>query len=142
MADDLEESGAQAGSRINVNEPHEVRYWTQHLDVSERELRKAVADVGVSARQVAEQLGKRWMEYATEHAFEYGSVRFTLKVTPDEAGVFLPHVHYVEGIVGMAPNELPIDAGPYDSAAEAWRHAEQQAVRWVHDQTGDGRGRF
>ncbi|WP_371436597.1 hypothetical protein [Polaromonas sp.] len=37
---------------------------------------------------------------------------------------------------------LPVDADPYDSVAEAWRHGEQQAVRWVHDHTGDGPGRF
>ena len=54
MADDLSERGNQDRTRINVNEPHEVRYWTSRLGVSEDELRKAVADVGVSAQQVAE----------------------------------------------------------------------------------------
>jgi len=58
MADDLSERGNQDRTRINVNEPHEVRYWTSRLGVSEDELRKAVADVGVSAQQVAEHLGK------------------------------------------------------------------------------------
>lgn len=59
MSDDLANTGAQDRSRINVNEPHEVRYWTQRLGVSEADLRKAVADVGVSAKTVAEHLGKR-----------------------------------------------------------------------------------
>jgi uncharacterized protein DUF3606 len=58
MSDDLTNRGAQDRSRININEPHEVRYWTGRLGVSEEDLRKAVAAVGVSAAQVAEHLGK------------------------------------------------------------------------------------
>ncbi|RYF69262.1 MAG: DUF3606 domain-containing protein [Comamonadaceae bacterium] len=59
MADDLSNAGVQDRARININEPHEVDYWTQHLDVSEVDLRKAVAEVGVSARAIAEHLGKQ-----------------------------------------------------------------------------------
>ena len=29
MADDLKKPNAQDRSRVNVNEPHEVRYWTK-----------------------------------------------------------------------------------------------------------------
>ena len=58
MADDLNERGAQDRSRINVNEAHEVRYWTQRFGVTEAQLRQAVADVGVSADAVAQHLGK------------------------------------------------------------------------------------
>ena len=58
MSDDLDQRGAQDRARINVNEAHEVRYWTGRLGVSEDELRKAVAEVGVSAVTVAEHLGK------------------------------------------------------------------------------------
>lgn len=59
MADDLGNRGAQDRSRINVNEAHEVRYWTQRFEVSEEALRKAVADVGVSVDEVATHLGKK-----------------------------------------------------------------------------------
>lgn len=40
--------------------------------------------------------------------------------------------------------ELPNDTSEasYATEAEALRHAEQQAVRWVHDRTSDGRGQF
>ncbi len=58
MADDLALRGAADRTRIDVNEDHELRYWMQALDVGEEELRKAVADVGVSARAVREHLGK------------------------------------------------------------------------------------
>lgn len=58
MADDLNERGAQDRSRINVNEAHEVRYWTQRFGVTEAQLHQAVADVGVSADAVAQHLGK------------------------------------------------------------------------------------
>lgn len=59
MVDDLNNPGAQDRSRINVNEAHEVRYWTQRFGVTEEALRKAVAEVGESVEKVAEQLGKK-----------------------------------------------------------------------------------
>ncbi|MDM0078486.1 DUF3606 domain-containing protein [Variovorax sp. J2P1-59] len=59
MPDDLDNRGAQDRGRININESHEVRYWTQRLGVTEEDLRKAVAEVGVSVDRVAEHLGKQ-----------------------------------------------------------------------------------
>jgi hypothetical protein len=40
--------------------------------------------------------------------------------------------------------ELPADTdnASYGSEPEALRHAEQQAMRWVHDRTGDGQAQF
>ncbi|WP_063589406.1 DUF3606 domain-containing protein [Achromobacter ruhlandii] len=59
MSDDLKNRGAQDRSRINVNEAHELRYWTRELNVSEEQLRKAVQAVGVSATAVREHLTNR-----------------------------------------------------------------------------------
>ncbi|MNR18316.1 MULTISPECIES: DUF3606 domain-containing protein [unclassified Achromobacter] len=56
MSDDLKNRGAQDRSRINVNEAHELRYWTNELGVSDEQLRKAVQAVGVSATAVREHL--------------------------------------------------------------------------------------
>ena len=58
MPDDPTNRSAQDRARINVNEDHEVRYWTQALEVSEEKLREAVAAVGVSADAVRQHLGK------------------------------------------------------------------------------------
>ncbi|CAB3852128.1 hypothetical protein LMG26686_02016 [Achromobacter mucicolens] len=58
MSDDLSKRGPQDRSRINVNEAHELRYWTQALDVTEAQLREAVKAVGPSATAVREHLGK------------------------------------------------------------------------------------
>ena len=58
MSDDLSNRGAQDRSRININEAHEVSYWTEHLGVNETELRLAVAEVGVAADAVSQHLGK------------------------------------------------------------------------------------
>lgn len=58
MSADLDNTGPQDGSRININELNEIRYWTQRFAVSEADLRKAVADVGVSSNAVAVHLGK------------------------------------------------------------------------------------
>ncbi|AYD65865.1 DUF3606 domain-containing protein [Achromobacter sp. LC458] len=58
MADDLKDRGPQDRSRINVNEAHELRYWTQALGVTEAQLREAVQAVGASAAAVRKHLGK------------------------------------------------------------------------------------
>ncbi|QSI29361.1 DUF3606 domain-containing protein [Variovorax sp. RKNM96] len=58
MADDLSKRGPQDATRINVNESHEVRYWTQTLGVTEAQLRSAVAAAGVETKDVRTYLGK------------------------------------------------------------------------------------
>lgn len=58
MSDDLKNRGAQDRSRVNVNEAHEIQYWTGALKVSEEQLRQAVKAVGVSADAVREYLGR------------------------------------------------------------------------------------
>ena len=58
MPDDKTNRGAQDRARVNVNEEHEIRYWTEALGVSEEKLREAVAAVGVSADAVRKHLGK------------------------------------------------------------------------------------
>ncbi len=60
MADDTSIRHGIDRSRINLQQDHEVRYWTKELGVTEEELRKAVQQVGASADKVREQLrGKR-----------------------------------------------------------------------------------
>ena len=52
MSDDLKKRGAQDRSRINVNEPWEVKHWTKELGVTEEQLRELVRQHGVSADKV------------------------------------------------------------------------------------------
>ena len=59
MADDLNNRGAQDRARINLNEEHEVRYWTDALGVPEEELRRLVAEVGNSAEAVRAGLAQK-----------------------------------------------------------------------------------
>ncbi len=58
MTDDLKNPGPQDRTRINVNEDHELRYWTKTLDVSDDKLKAAVKAVGVSVEAVKKHLGK------------------------------------------------------------------------------------
>jgi hypothetical protein len=44
-------------SKINLHQPHEVKYWTRALKVSQDELRKAIDKVGNSAAAVRKELG-------------------------------------------------------------------------------------
>ncbi len=48
MSDDLNNRGPQDRARVNVNEAHELKYWTRELGVTEDKLRQAVKEVGVS----------------------------------------------------------------------------------------------
>ena len=58
MSDDLTNRGPQDRARINVNEDHELRYWTKELGVSEQQLKEAVKAVGVSVEAVKQHLRK------------------------------------------------------------------------------------
>ena len=55
MADDPKKTGLDR-KLIDLNEPHEVRSWTESLGVDERTLKAAVAAVGNSAAKVREYL--------------------------------------------------------------------------------------
>lgn len=59
MGDDLNNRGPQDRSRVNVNEPWELRYWTQHFGTTEAQLRAAVQAVGVSRDAVERHLRGR-----------------------------------------------------------------------------------
>ena len=58
MPDDTTNRGSADRARININENHEVTYWTKALGVSAEELRKAVEAVGPMADAVRKHLGK------------------------------------------------------------------------------------
>jgi hypothetical protein len=57
--DDPSKRNLPDSKRINVNEEHEVRYWTAALNVTPEELKKAVASVGTMANDVREYFGKQ-----------------------------------------------------------------------------------
>ena len=57
MSDNLTNRVQPDRSKINMNEAHEVKYWTHALGVSKEDLQKAVAKVGNSAAAVRKELG-------------------------------------------------------------------------------------
>lgn len=58
MADDPNKTGLDR-KLISLDEPHEVRSWTESLGVTEQQLKAAVAAVGNSADKVREYLRKK-----------------------------------------------------------------------------------
>lgn len=58
MADNLNDTGGQDRSRVNVNQPHELDYWSKKWNVTPAQLRDAVERAGPSAAAVAKALGK------------------------------------------------------------------------------------
>src|SRR5262245_45640455 len=46
MADDPKKRASPDNKRISLSEPHEVRYWTKKLGVTQTRLRSAVNSVG------------------------------------------------------------------------------------------------
>lgn len=58
MADDLKNTGKQDDIRINVNQDHELTYWSKILGVSAEQLKAAVKAVGPMVKDVKKYLGK------------------------------------------------------------------------------------
>ena len=57
MADDPTLTQPQDARRVNVQQPHELRYWSEKFGVSAETLREAVAQVGPMVEDVADYLG-------------------------------------------------------------------------------------
>jgi hypothetical protein len=56
MTDNLTAREQPDRSKINMNQIHEVRYWTKHFNVSKEELLKAIEKVGNSAAAIRKEL--------------------------------------------------------------------------------------
>ena len=56
MPDDTTKKRQQDASKININEPHEVNYWTDALGCTKAQLIAAVKPVGVSAPAIKKHL--------------------------------------------------------------------------------------
>lgn len=59
MADDLKNRGEPDRSRINMAEPHEVRYWTKELGVTADQLLQATRAAGSTAAAVRQYLSRQ-----------------------------------------------------------------------------------
>jgi hypothetical protein len=57
MSDSLINRGEPDRNLINLQEPHEVKYWTKHFGVSPEELHRAIGKVGNAAAAVRKELG-------------------------------------------------------------------------------------
>ena len=56
MTDSLTRREQPDRSKINMNEDHEVHYWTKHLKIAKEELPKVIDKVGNSAAAVRKEL--------------------------------------------------------------------------------------
>lgn len=56
MADDPKKTGKQDDERINVDQDHELSYWSEKLGVSRDQLRKAVQAAGPMVKDVQRHL--------------------------------------------------------------------------------------
>jgi len=52
MSDNLHNRGPRDRRRINLNQAHEIHYWTRTLGCSAEELEQAIGKVGSSAGAV------------------------------------------------------------------------------------------
>lgn len=68
MADDRQHTGHQDRSRINVNDDHKVRYWTQKSGFPPPQPREAVKSAGVMAKDVAKHFSKE-LQAETTHIY-------------------------------------------------------------------------
>ncbi len=59
MADDMSKRGQANRLRINVNEKHELAYWTEELGVSEPQLRELIHAHGALAADVRNAIAEK-----------------------------------------------------------------------------------
>jgi hypothetical protein len=59
MADDLKQTGKSDDSRINIEQDHELKYWSDKFGVSREELQSAVAKAGPMLKDVRAHLQHR-----------------------------------------------------------------------------------
>lgn len=59
MSGDLSKRGPADRSRVNVNEPWEVKYWRKEFGCTEQQLRQAIAAAGDSAAKVGQYLKRK-----------------------------------------------------------------------------------
>ena len=59
MGDNLTKKETPDRSKIYMHQPHEVHYWTRHMNVSKEDLRRAIDRVGNGAAAVRKQLATK-----------------------------------------------------------------------------------
>ena len=75
-------------------------------------------------------------------SFNYQDFYFRFELNQSADHYFQSRVFCIKGPLIEEAIELLPDTAPYRTEAKALRHAEQHAVRWVHDRSGDPRGQF
>jgi hypothetical protein len=77
-------------------------------------------------------------------SFTYRGFEFFCSAEPMDTGMYRPVAVLRKGPSDLEGLTLPPDTDEvgYATKQEALRHAEQQAVRWVHDRTGTGQSQF
>ena len=58
MADDVKQTGKPDDQRINIEQEHELNYWSRELGVSREELRVAVQNAGPMVKNVRQHLNR------------------------------------------------------------------------------------
>lgn len=62
MSEDLSSRGVQDGTRIDISQEQECRYWSRKLGVRPKELKRAVRAVGDRVEDVEQRLADIRME--------------------------------------------------------------------------------
>jgi hypothetical protein len=58
-SDEIQKNSLYDTRRINIHEPWELKYWAKQYKVTVEEIKKAVAEVGISAQEVKNYLERR-----------------------------------------------------------------------------------
>jgi hypothetical protein len=58
MSEEFEEMALESDAELDINDASQLQYWMQQWDVSERDLRMAVANVGSQMAELRVALGR------------------------------------------------------------------------------------
>lgn len=58
MAKEIDDMTLDTDAQLNINDPSELQHWMEQWEVSERDLRMAVANVGTQVAELRIALGR------------------------------------------------------------------------------------
>jgi hypothetical protein len=58
MPKEYDDMALDADEELNINDPSDLHHWMEHWEVSERDLRMAVANVGTQVAELRIALGR------------------------------------------------------------------------------------
>lgn len=120
MPDNKKKAGPADKSRVNVNQKHELRYWTEKFGISPGLLKRAVQEVGVMAKDV-----KSWLKDPVGYQ--------PARATAENDNLVVPSAQELEKLHATLGSDLAKDRCDRDDVIKAFRLGLTLGSLWGTD---------